>query len=78
MLIQATRKPAKKNGFDLSEWEKDVLGLLAHGMNNSQIAEALVISVSTAKFHVSSILSKLNISSRTEVVSVVLKNNLVN
>ena len=77
VLIQATRTPADRLGFDLTEREFEVLALMVEGLNNNQIAEKLVISVSTAKFHVSSILSKLHVSSRTEAVSVALQNNLV-
>lgn len=76
-LIQATRMPAEKIGFDLTEREKEVLALMVEGLNNNQIAKHLVISVSTAKFHVSSVLSKLRASSRTEAVALALQNNLV-
>ncbi len=77
VLIQSTRAPAEQVGFNLTEREHDVLALLVTGMNNKQIAEELFISISTAKFHDSSILSKLGVSSRTEAVALALKNNLV-
>jgi NarL family two-component system response regulator LiaR len=77
VLIQSTRAPVEKPGFDLTDREHEVLALLVEGLNNNQIAERLVISVSTAKFHVSSILSKLGVASRTEAVAVALKNDLV-
>ena len=76
-LIQATRMPAEKVGFDLTEREKEVLALMVEGLNNNQIADWLVISKSTAKFHVSSVLTKLNASSRTEAVAIALKHDLV-
>jgi len=76
-LIRATRAPAQKPGFDLTDREREVLALMSEGLNNRQIAEDLVVSVSTAKFHVSSILSKLGVSSRTEAVAVALQNKLV-
>jgi two-component system, NarL family, response regulator LiaR len=76
-LIQATRMPSEKIGFDLTEREKEVLSLMVQGMNNHDIADRLVVSNSTAKFHVSSILSKLNVSSRTEAVVIALQNDLV-
>lgn len=77
VLIQSTRASAKKPGFDLTEREREVLALMVKGLNNGQIAERLVVSVSTVKFHVSSILSKLGASSRTEAVSIALQNHLV-
>lgn len=77
VLIQSTRAPAVKIGFDLTDREHEVLALMVTGMNNNQIAEELVISISTAKFHVSSILSKLGVTSRTEAVAFALQNNLV-
>jgi two-component system, NarL family, response regulator LiaR len=78
VLIQATRLPAVKVGFDLTEREREVLALMAQGLNNNGIADRLVVSKSTAKFHVSSILSKLGSNSRTEAVAIALQNNLVN
>ncbi|MGD8405270.1 MAG: response regulator transcription factor [Anaerolineales bacterium] len=76
-LIQATRMPAEKVGFDLTDREKEVLALMVEGLNNNHIADRLVVSRSTAKFHVSSVLSKLNASSRTEAVATALKHKLV-
>jgi DNA-binding NarL/FixJ family response regulator len=52
----------------LTDRESEVLGLLAKGMANKQIAVALGISEHTVKFHVSSIYSKLNVTNRTEAV----------
>ncbi len=77
VLIAGTRAPADNPGFDLTEREREVLGLMTQGLNNNQIADRLVVSLSTAKFHVSSILSKLNAVSRAEAVSIALKNRLV-
>jgi NarL family two-component system response regulator LiaR len=77
VLIQATRRPAEQIGFDLTEREREVLALMVEGLNNNQIAEKLVVSVSTAKFHVSRVLSKLNASGRTEAVAIALQNHLV-
>lgn len=77
VLIQSTRQPANKPGYDLTAREREVLALMVEGLNNKQIAEKLVVSVSTAKFHVSSILSKLGVSSRLDAVTYTLQNNLL-
>ena len=53
----------------LTRRELDVLRLLADGQSNKAIAEALVISDGTVKFHVNSILRKLRVANRAEAVS---------
>jgi NarL family two-component system response regulator LiaR len=75
-LIRATRR-SPEPGFDLTEREHEVLVLMVEGLSNPDIAGRLVVSRSTVKFHVSSILSKLGVSSRTEAVSLALKQKLV-
>ena len=75
-LIQSTRKP-RSPGYDLTERELEVLALMAEGLSNPGIADRLVVSRSTVKFHVSNVLSKLGVTSRTEAVSTALKHNLV-
>jgi len=64
-------------GQDLTERERGVLALLAEGMSNLQIAEQLVITTATVKFHTRSIRSKLGTSSRTETVALALNYHLV-
>jgi len=64
-------------GHDLTEREREVLELLAAGLSNQQIAERLVITPATVKFHTRSIRSKLGTSSRTETVVLALNNHLV-
>jgi NarL family two-component system response regulator LiaR len=75
-LIQAATQP-RKVGDDLTDREREVLGCMVKGMSNPQIAEKLVVSPGTIKFHVSSILSKLGVSSRTEAVAFAMQNQLV-
>ncbi len=75
-LIQATTEPAAP-GHDLTERELEVLALMVQGLNNPGIAERLMVSQSTIKFHVSSILSKLGVSGRTEAVALAVQHHLV-
>ena len=77
VLIQATREKEEKHDFHLTSRELEVLGLLVRGLSNNDIALKLVVSSSTAKFHVSSILSKLGATSRTEAVTIAHDHNLV-
>ncbi len=76
VLVQATR-PAKQPLYDLTEREQEVLQLVIKGHSNQQIADALVISITTVKAHISSILSKLQLSSRTEAIAYAIKHKLV-
>ncbi len=58
--------PAPNSPEQLSEREKEVLRLLAQGMANKEIAAALIIGEKTVKTHVSNILGKLGVVSRTQ------------
>lgn len=64
-------------GANLTEREREVLDLLISGNDNNAIADHLVVSRSTAKFHVSNILSKLHAGNRTEAVAIALQNDLL-
>src|SRR5512133_3683972 len=75
-LIQASTHP-RKPGDDLTDREREVLACLVKGLSNPEIAEKQVVSPGTIKCHVSSILSKLGVSSRTEAVALAMQNELV-
>jgi NarL family two-component system response regulator LiaR len=75
-LIRQATRPAPP-GHDLSAREREVLGLMKHGLTNRSIAERLIISPSTADFHVSNILGKLCVTSRTEAVAMAVQFQLV-
>jgi len=62
---------------ELTARERQVLRLLGDGLGNKQIAARLDISEHTAKFHISSILGKLNVTSRTEAVSQGIRRGLI-
>ncbi|MFT3894698.1 MAG: response regulator transcription factor [Anaerolineales bacterium] len=66
LLFESENEPLERG--PLTERESEVLGLLAKGLANKQIAAALSISEHTVKFHVSSIYTKLNVTNRTEAV----------
>lgn len=76
-LLEPRPEPGATLGQDITEREHDVLTLMVKGLSNPQIAEQLVVSLSTVKFHVSSILSKLQAATRAEAVRLALQHKLV-
>jgi len=68
--------PAAAN-WELSPREAEVLGLIAHGRTNEQIARELLLSTSTVKNHVGRILSKLGASDRTQAAIMAIEKGLI-
>jgi NarL family two-component system response regulator LiaR len=75
-LVESAHQPPAP-GLDLTEREREVLTLMIEGLNNTQIAGRLTVSPSTIKSHVSNILSKLGVASRTEAVTLALRNHIL-
>jgi DNA-binding CsgD family transcriptional regulator len=72
---QTTVEPS---GIDLTPRERDVLALMAEGASNKTIARQLGISVHTAKFHVGSLLDKLDATGRTDAVAHAARRGVIN
>ena len=75
-LMQATSHEPTP-GHDLTPRELEVLALVVEGLSNPEIADRLTVSRSTAKAHVSNILSKLGVSNRAGAISLALQHKLV-
>jgi NarL family two-component system response regulator LiaR len=75
-LTEAAAEPPSV-GHDLTERQREVLALLVAGLSNAEIAERLTISLPTARFHVSTILSKLGAANRAEAAALGVKHGLI-
>ena len=72
-----TPRPEDPAPSRLTERETEILKYLVQGLTNKQIADKLTLSIATIKFHVSSILAKLNATSRTEAVAIALQEGII-
>ena len=74
-LVHASRQIAETEA--LTERELEVLHLMVDGLNNAEIAERLVVSLSTVKYHISNILMKLGVENRVAAVTTAMQKKLV-
>ena len=81
LVLRSPNRPAKGSSGalvePLTEREVEVLGLVAAGLGNKEVAARLEISEHTVKFHVASIMGKLGAGSRTEAVTLAIRQGLI-
>jgi two-component system, NarL family, response regulator LiaR len=75
-LVRITIK-GPRLGDDLTDRERELLELLAKGLPNTAIAERMVVTVATVKFHLRSVRTKLGTKTRTETVAVAIQHHLI-
>jgi DNA-binding CsgD family transcriptional regulator len=78
LVSRTPREATEPADIELTPRELDVLVLLAEGASNKAIARRLGISVHTAKFHVGSILDKLDATGRTDAVAHAARRGVIN
>lgn len=76
-LLQTKAPALPSQNFKLTERELEILALMVSGQNNIEIADQLFISQSTVKFHLTNILQKLNVETRTEAIVLAVKQQLI-
>jgi DNA-binding NarL/FixJ family response regulator len=75
-LTRSLVAPTQQAVTALTEREREVLALVAQGLSNQQIADSLVISERTARTHVSNILGKLGVVSRTQAALLAIREGI--
>jgi NarL family two-component system response regulator LiaR len=74
-LVRATQQAAETE--TLTGREQEILKLMVEGLNNAEIAERIVVSLSTVKYHISNILMKLGVDNRVAAVTMAIQRKLI-
>ena len=74
-LVRATQQAAETE--TLTAREQEILKLMVEGLNNAEIAERIVVSLSTVKYHISNILMKLGVDNRVAAVTMAIQRKLI-
>src|SRR5512143_682055 len=74
-LVRATQQAAETE--TLTSREQEILKLMVEGLNNAEIADRIVVSLSTVKYHISNILMKLGVENRVAAVTMAIQRKLV-
>jgi two-component system, NarL family, response regulator LiaR len=74
-LVRVSQQAAETE--TLTSREQEILKLMVEGLNNAEIAERIVVSLSTVKYHISNILMKLGVENRVAAVTMAIQKKLV-
>ena len=77
VVVTASAPPADGEPSTLTPREREVLDMLARGLSNKEIGRRLSLAENTVKFHVASILAKLDATTRTQAVTIGIRRGLV-
>ncbi|GAW50387.1 MULTISPECIES: response regulator [unclassified Nocardioides] len=76
-LLPRLRRGGRPGSHELTEREREVLGLLTEGLSNAAIAERMTVSVFTVRNHLANLSAKLGAHSKLEVLSIAIREGLV-
>ncbi len=74
-LVRAAQQAEETDA--LTSREQEILKLMVEGLNNAEIAERLVVSLSTVKYHISNILTKMGVENRVAAVTMAIQKKMV-
>jgi DNA-binding NarL/FixJ family response regulator len=76
-MVKVRPEPGKKESFDLTDREKEILTCLVKGMSYKMIADTCFISIETVNVHIKNIYKKLHVHSKSEAVAKAIKGRIV-